>query len=133
MDYVSLTEVLLLHARIVQLVGGAEGVRDFGLLESAVARPRATFSGTDLYPALWDRAAALMESLVQNHPFVDGNKRTGLVAIGVFLERNSYRLIANNDQVFEFTMSVARGDTRHQDIARWLQDNSEKLAERSDI
>lgn len=108
-------------------------MRDFGLLESAAARPRATFSGTDLYPVLWDKAAGLMESLVQDHPFVYGNKRTGLVATGVFLERNGYRLIANSDQVFEFTMSVARGDTRHQDIARWLQDNSEKLAEIADI
>jgi death-on-curing protein len=129
MDYLSLTEVLLLHARIVQLVGGAGGVRDFRLLESAIARPQATFSETDLYPALWDKAAALMESLIQNHPFVDGNKRTGLVATGIFLERNGCQLAANSDQVFEFTMSVARGEARHQDIARWLEDNREKLAE----
>lgn len=127
MDYLSLTEVLLLHARLIQQTGGAEGVRDLGLLESAIARPQAMLGGEDLYPNLCDKAAALMESLIQNHPFVDGNKRTGLAAAGILLERSGLRLTADNDQVFEFTMSVARGGLRHKEITRWLEENSERL------
>jgi len=126
-DYLSLTEVLLLHARLIQQTGGAEGVRDLALLESAIARPQAMFGGVDLYPDLCDKAAALMESLIQNHPFVDGNKRTGLAAAGILLERNGYRFTADNDQVFDITMSVARGDVRHKEITRWLEENSERL------
>jgi len=126
-DYLSLTEVLLVHARLIQQTGGAEGVRDLALLESAVARPKATFGGEDLYPDLWEKTAALMESLLQNHPFVDGNKRTGLAVAGIVLERNGYGLTADNDQVFEFAMSVARGDVRHREITRWLEENSERL------
>jgi death-on-curing protein len=102
-------------------------VRDLALLESAVARPRATFGSKDLYPDLWEKAAALMESLVQNHPFVDGNKRTGLVATGIMLERNGHRLAADNHQVFDLTMALARGDIEHKQITQWLEENSERL------
>jgi death-on-curing protein len=126
-DDLSLTEVLLLHARLIQQTGGAEGVRDLALLESAIARPQAMFGGVDLYPDLWDKAAALMESLIQNHPFVDGNKRTGLAAAAILLERNGHRLAADNDEVFDFTMNVARGELRRQEITRWLEENSERL------
>ncbi|MGD2205982.1 MAG: type II toxin-antitoxin system death-on-curing family toxin, partial [Anaerolineae bacterium] len=85
------------------------------------------FGGVDLYPDLWDKAAALMESLIQNHPFVDGNKRTGLAAAGILLEQNGYRLEADNDQVFDFIMNVARGQVRRKEIAQWLEQNSEQL------
>ena len=71
-------EVLLMHARLIQRTGGSGGVRDMGLLESALARSQATFEGEDLYSDLWNKAAALMESLIKNHPFVDGNKRAAL-------------------------------------------------------
>ena len=127
MDYLSLTEILLLHARLIQQTGGAGGVRDLARLESAIARPQAMFDGEDLYPDLWSKAAALMESLILNHPFVDGNKRVGLASAGILLERNGYSLSADNDQVFDFTMSVAHGDVRHEEITQWLEDNSERL------
>jgi death-on-curing protein len=102
-------------------------VRDLALLESAIARPQAMFGGVDLYPDLWDKAAALMESLIQNHPFVDGNKRTGLAAAAILLERNGYRLVADNEKVFDFTMNVARSEVRRKEITRWLEENSEQL------
>ena len=127
MDYLSLTEILLLHARLIQQTGGAEGVRDLARLESAIERPQAMFDGADLYPDLWSKAAALMESLIQNHPFVDGNKRTGLAAAAILLERNGHRLAADNNEVFDFTMNVARGEVRRQEITRWLEENSERL------
>jgi len=129
MEYLSVAEIILLHARLIQQTGGSRGIRDVGLLESAVARPQATFERQDLYPDLWTKAAALMESLVQNHPFVDGNKRAGLVATGLFLARNGYTLIADNAQVLAFTMRVATGERDQATMARWLRDHSAPIQE----
>ena len=86
--YVSVEQLLRLHARQVERFGGLPGLRDRGGLESAAARPAMTFGGDDLFPDLAAKAAALMHSLVMNHPFVDGNKRTALAACLVFLEAN---------------------------------------------
>ena len=80
MRFLSLSEVFDLHRRLIDQTGGAFGVRDLGALESALAQPRMTFSGQDLYPSLAEKAAALCFSLIQNHPFVDGNKRVGHAA-----------------------------------------------------
>lgn len=121
--YLTNAEILLLHARLIQRTGGSGGVRDMGLLESALARPQATFDGIMLYPTLAEQAAALLESLVRNHAFMDGNKRVGLVAAGLFLERNGYRLTADNAAVFTLTMQVARGELSHAAIARWLEEH----------
>jgi len=113
--------VLLLHARLIQRTGGSGGVREMGLLESALARPRATFGGNDLYPNLWSNVAALMHSLVKNHPFVDGNKRTALTATGMFLELNGHRLVASNEQAFEFTQQAARSKVEPEEMSEWLR------------
>ena len=80
MRFLTLIEVLELHRRIIGQSGGAFGIRDVGLLESAIAQPRMTFGGEDLYPSLLEKAAALGFSIIMNHPFVDGNKRTGHAA-----------------------------------------------------
>ena len=129
MEYLTVAEIILLHARLIQQTGGSRGIRDVGLLESAVARPRATFERQDLYPDLWTKAAALMESLVQNHPFVDGNKRAGLGATGLFLARNGYTLTADNAQVFAFTMRVATGELDQAALANWLRTHSAPVQE----
>jgi len=84
MRYLSLIEVLELHRRIINQSGGTLGIRDFGLLESAIAQPRMTFGGEDLYPSLVEKAAALGFALIMNHPFVDGNKRIGHATAEVF-------------------------------------------------
>ncbi len=84
MRYLTAEQVLFLHARLIEETGGSHGIRDVGLLQSAVARPRATFEGEDLYPDVCSKAAALMHSLINNHPFVDGNKRTGTAALKSF-------------------------------------------------
>jgi death-on-curing protein len=78
--YLSATQVLFVHSRLIDTTGGAHGIRDLGLLQSAVSRPKATFGGKDLYPDIFHKAAALMESLVKNHPFIDGNKRTAITS-----------------------------------------------------
>ena len=128
-EYLTLEEVLLLHARLIQRTGGSGGVRDMGLLDSALARPRATFGGEDLYPSLWHKAAALMHSLIKNHPFVDGNKRTALTATGLFLEVNGYTLTASNEQVLDFAKRAAVGKGDIKSIAMWLEKHSKAINE----
>lgn len=124
MDYLTVEEVLVLHRRLIQLIGGSSEVRDLGLLESAVARPRASFGGENLYPNLWTKAAALMHSLVRNHPFVDGNKRTAVTATGIFLELNGHSLTASNDEVLDFARRAATGEMELADMAEWLRAHS---------
>jgi death-on-curing protein len=123
-EYLTIEEVLLLHARLIQRTGGGGGVRDVGLLESALARPRAAFEDRDLYPGLWNKAAALMQSLIKNHPFVDGNKRTALTATGLFLELNGYMLTASNDEAARFALQAAAGDVDVAAMAAWIESHS---------
>ncbi len=124
MNLLSAQQVLFLHARLIEETGGSHGLRDIALLESAVARPQATFDRADLYPDLFTKAAALMHSLIANHPFVDDNKRTGIAAAGLMLMRNGWRLEASNAQLEAFTLRVARGESDSAEIARWLRSNS---------
>jgi death-on-curing protein len=117
-------QVLFVHARLIELTGGSHGVRNVGLLASAVARPQATFEGQELYPDLFTKAAALMESLILNHPFVDGNKRTGIAAAGLLLRLNGRHLQASNEALESFTLQVTNKHLPLADIADWLQWNS---------
>lgn len=127
MEYLTVEEVLLVHARLIQRTGGSSGVRDLGLLESALARPRATFDGRALYPGLWHQAAALMHSLIRNHPFVDGNKRTALAAASLFLESNGYTLTATNREALDFTRQAAAGALEVEEMAAWLEAHSRHI------
>lgn len=120
MNYLTAAQVLFIHARLIAETGGATGLRDLGLLEAAVARPQATFDGADLYPDRSAKAAALMASLVQSHPFVDGNKRVGVTAAGMFLQRNGLRLTATNDEVEALALAVAQGAMTTTQIAVWF-------------
>jgi death-on-curing protein len=124
-EYLTVNEVLLLHARLIQRTGGSRGLRDIGLLESAVARPQATFAGADLYPDLWSKAAALMHSLVLNHPFIDGNKRVALTAASVFLDLNGYQVNATNQEAVDFVLSVIAGELDLEAMAAWLKTHSQ--------
>lgn len=126
MEYLTLEEVYLLHERLIQLTGGSSGLRDPGLLESAVACLQASFGGEELYPDLWTKAAALMESLIKNHPFVDGNKRTAVTATAIFLELNHRRFTASNDEVLRLAVQMAAEQAELEEIAAWLQAHSSK-------
>ena len=121
MQYLSAEQVLFIHARLIAETGGEHGVRDLGLLQSAVARPGATFDGDELYSDLYHKAAALMESLITNHPFVDGNKRTGFTAAAMFLRLNGSLLITSNEGVESFVLSIAKGEETVESIAEWLE------------
>ncbi len=128
MHYLTVEQVLFIHARLIAETSGTHGVRELGLLISAVARPQAVFGGQDLYPDLFSKAAALLESLVGNHAFVDGNKRTAITAAGLFLRNNGYRLAADNQQLEAFTLQCARRLVSLDQIAFWLKSHSESVA-----
>lgn len=110
MRYLTLVEVLELHRRIIEQSGGALGVRDFGLLESAIAQPQMAFGGDDLYPSLTEKSAALGFSIIMNHPFVDGNKRTGHAAVETFLVMNGWKsmLLLMNKSVLSWQLPLAK-------------------------
>ena len=106
----------------VALLGDPPPVRDVGLLEAAAARPRASAFGEDAYPDVWSKAAALLQSIVKNHPLVDGNKRLGWLAAAVFLELNGVRVTtAPNDAVYDTVMKVAAGQLGVGEIAQALR------------
>ncbi|MDX1474855.1 MAG: type II toxin-antitoxin system death-on-curing family toxin, partial [Reinekea sp.] len=120
-------QILFLHTRLIEETGGSQGLRDLGLLESATARPQVSFSGEDLYPDLFTKAAALMDSLVNNHPFLDGNKRTGISAAGLFLLQNGLRLTTTQTEMERFTLKVASSTVEIAEIAAWFQENSRQI------
>ena len=124
MKYLTAEQVLFLHARIISETGGSHSVRDIGKLQSAIGRPQATFEVKDLSPDIHSKAAAMMHSLVQNHPFLDGNKRTAIGAAVLFLRLNSYDIKVSNQEVEVFTLNVAKGDQDQAEITSWLRGNA---------
>jgi death on curing protein len=126
-NYLTPEQILFLHARLIEETGGSHGIRDITLLLSAVGKPQASFKKQDLYPDIFSKAAALMDSLVRNHPFVDGNKRTGISAAGIFLLRNNYRLIASNAELEALTLAVAQSQKSISEITDWFHTHTQAL------
>lgn len=129
MRYLTLVEVLELYERIHEQSGGTTGVRDLGALESALAQPRMTFGGEELYPTLVDKAATLGFSLINNHPFVDGNKRVGHAVMELFLILNGYEIEADVDEQEQLIVGVAAGNIKREELEEWL---SLHIVERKD-
>ena len=127
MRYLTLGEVLRLHHLLIESSGGAPGVRDLGLLDSALAQPRATFEGRDLHPTVLDKAAALCASLAQNHPFIDGNKRIGHAAMATFLLLNGFDLVATTDEQERLMLDLAAGSIHREDVLAWLRTHTTEL------
>lgn len=119
--YLSVDQVLRIHRRQVETFGGSARLRDRGALEAAVSRPQATFGGEDLYPDPAAKAAALMHSLIANHPFVDGNERTGAMAAELFLLFNGFELATTDDELEAVTMATAGGELAAEELAIWLR------------
>ncbi len=129
MKYLSVEQIMVLHRLSLQKYGGAEGVRDFNLLKSAAVRPLVTVMGQDAYPDLFLKAAALLESLSKNHPFLDGNKRTAFISAVVFLEVNGYQLNADQEEAADFVLQIAASSKKETEvIAAWLKKHSKKIA-----
>jgi death-on-curing protein len=123
MRYLTLNEVLELYLRLVERYGGSAGIHDLGALESALAQPRMTFDGEELYPTIMEKAAALGFALIQNHPFVDGNKRTGHAAMETFLVLNGFEIDASVDEQEKIILEVASGKLTREAFTGWLRDH----------
>jgi len=128
MRYLALGEVVELHRRLLEATGGASGIRDFGALESAIAQPKATFGGVDLYPTLVEKAAALGFSLVQGHAFLDGNKRVGHAAMETFLILNGTEIDAPVDDQERLMLDLAAGRIGRNHLVDWLRQHVKPLA-----
>jgi death on curing protein len=119
-----LEDILLLHKLSIDSFGGSHAIRDSGLLESAIARPFQSFDGQDLYPSVFEKAAALAESLIVNHPFVDGNKRTGTVAMIAFLQENNLQMTIDQEGLYNFIVSISTCEIKFEEIVQWLKANT---------
>ncbi|MEI7845818.1 MAG: type II toxin-antitoxin system death-on-curing family toxin [Chloroflexota bacterium] len=127
MKYLSPQQVLFIHARLITETGGASGLLDLALIESAVACPRASYAGEELYPGVFEKAAALLDSLVNNHPFVDGNKRAGITSAAMFLRINAVRLACSQEELEVFTMQVATTHPPIEMLANWMKEHSQSI------
>lgn len=127
MKYLTPEQVLFIHYRLIEETGGRHGIRDLTLLQSALARPMATFDNNDLYPDLFAKAASLMHSLIKNYPFTGGNKRTAIAAASIFLLRNNYSLKASNKELEGFTLKVASENVELQEMTYWFKRHSTKV------
>ncbi|MGA8054544.1 MAG: type II toxin-antitoxin system death-on-curing family toxin [Burkholderiales bacterium] len=127
MRYLTLGEVLALHRRILAESGGRPGLRDLGAIASALSQPRVSVGGQDAYPTVIDKAAALGYSLIRNHGFIDGNKRTAHAAIEVFLVMNGMELRASVDDQERFMLALAAGDVSREALAEWLRAHAIEL------
>lgn len=112
-----------LHELSLVNYGGGAGVRDEGMLESAIARPFQTFGGSDLYPTVFEKAAAIGQSIVINHPYIEGNKRTGLLAMIAMLEGYGFELVADPDDTYTMTIKISTGNAEFEEICDWLKVN----------
>ncbi len=117
-------EVLLIHDQVLMLHGGANAVRDMGELESAITRPYQDFGGEELYPSCFEKSAVIGESIIMNHPFVDGNKRTGYVLMETVLRLEGIKITSNNDELYQFVIDISTGKKRFEEIVDWLKKNT---------
>lgn len=125
MKVLSKRQLLMLHSMLVAQSGGMDGLRDEGLLESAVNAPLQTFGGQELYPTVLEKAARLGYGLIHNHPFIDGNKRIGAHAMLVFLDINGITLSYEDDDLIAAILRVASGDMDDSELLEWLKTHIE--------
>lgn len=125
--YLTPEQILFIHNLVVQKTGGSHGVRDLSMLLSALGRPQASFDGRDLYEDLFLKAAALLDSLIRKHPFVDGNKRVAIVSTALFLQKNGYSLSVDNEELVQFALDCAQSKNSLKEITTWLERNTEPI------
>lgn len=125
--FLTLDEVLAIHHEEIEKFGGSHGVRDLNLLDSALLRPQSSFMGEDLYPTIFLKAAALMHSILFNHPFIDANKRAATVSTAYFLFLNGYTFEITQNELVEFVLKVASKKIDIEQISQWLEIHSVKM------
>lgn len=126
MKYLTVAQVLAIHDQMVKRFGGSHGIRDIGLIESAVARPRGGFGEEEFYRDVFQKAAALLQSLLKNHAFVDGNKRTSLTSAAIFLKINGYDFRNSGKEEIEFAIKVDNENLTLEQIAAFLKFHTKK-------
>ena len=120
-------KVIELHDEVLCRYGGASGIRDAGMLASALNRPFQTFDGEELYPSPYEKTAAILESIIQNHPFIDGNKRTGFLLSSTLLLENNISITASEDEKYDFVIKVSVSEFRFDEIIDWLKKHTAEL------
>ena len=121
MRYLDREEVEVLHGLPLERDGGIAGIRDLGALEAALAQPRQTFGGQDLYPSLVEKATALAFSLIKNHPLLDGSKRIGHAAMETFLDLNGHRTEATVDEAERMVLAITSGEASREKLLGWVR------------
>ncbi len=123
---ISLDDALKIHQILIDKFGGTYGIRDRNALEASINRLFATFNLQDLYPGAIEKAAAILESILINHPFIDGNKRTGYVLMRIILLNHNFDLIANEEEKYKMVISVSKGELRFDGIKDWIEKYSKR-------
>lgn len=126
---ISVREIDELHCVLIDKFGGTHGIRDASALESALARPFQTFDQNELYPTAIQKAASLIESIIVNHPFIDGNKRTGYTVMRLFLISNGFDIFASQGDKYNFVIGIASGLTKYDQILDWLKVHTQRKSD----
>lgn len=124
-EYLSQFDVLQIRTRLDARLHTSFKTMNASSLQAAIAAPRQAFFGQEMYPTVWDKAAALLHALIRNHPFVDGNKRIAWLAVTEFFQRNGYALRADAAEAAGFTKQIAQGHVEPQAISAWLRERAE--------
>lgn len=124
---ISFLQAEQIHDILIKQFGGAKGIRDKSSLDAALSRPCQTFDSQQLYPAPNEKAASLIESILINHPFVDGNKRTGYVLMRLLLMEHKLDIKASEQEKYDFVLDIASGRSKYDHILKWLNDHTLKL------
>ncbi|MEX2054212.1 MAG: type II toxin-antitoxin system death-on-curing family toxin [Candidatus Colwellbacteria bacterium] len=127
MRYLKSEQILFIHSAAVSKTGGSQGVRDWEALRSIENLPQQEFGETSLYQGVFTKAAVYARSIIMNHPFIDGNKRTGMASAATFLELNGYELIVKEGEIEDFAPMVVEDKLDIQEIAKWLEKHTKKL------
>ena len=123
---ISLEQTEIIHNILIDKFGGSKGIRDIGLLKSALGRTYVTFDGNELYPSPVEKAAAIFESIIINHPFIDGNKRTAYTLMRLILLESELDIAAKQEDKYYFVIAASKGEFRFEQIKNWIQSNLKK-------
>lgn len=125
--YLSEEEILLIHNRAVDETGGLHGIRDWNAVQSVIGQPRQAVFGEELYSTLFLKAAVYARNIIAHHPFLDGNKRTGITVASVFLSDNGYAVEAKEGEFYELALHIAEGKWEYEEIAKWFASHTKKI------